>query len=206
MRCPNCGNEVPDEYQFCTKCGTNLAAARAAMAEAERQEREAAEQRQREEAERQAREAAAQQQEEAERQAREAAARQQSAEVGQQDTAAQQEAGAADLAGTAVQAAPQPAYQSQQQTYQQPVAYQIPKEFKPISMWGYFGYELLFAIPVVGFILLIVFSFGGTENRNLKNFARSYFCLLVICVILAVILGVGVGGAGLFEYFKYLKH
>ena len=36
----------------------------------------------------------------------------------------------------------------------------IPEEYRPISMWGYFGYEILFSIPCVGFILLLVFSFG----------------------------------------------
>ncbi len=64
----------------------------------------------------------------------------------------------------------------------------IPEEYKPISMWGYFGYELLFSIPLVGFILLLVFSFGGTKNVNLKNFARSYFCFLIIMVILLFII------------------
>lgn len=63
----------------------------------------------------------------------------------------------------------------------------IPDEYTPISMWGYFGYELLFAIPLVGFIMLLVFSFGGTHNKNLKNFARSYFCLMILEVILIVI-------------------
>ena len=29
-------------------------------------------------------------------------------------------------------------------------------DYQPISMWGYFGYELLFAIPCVGFVLLLV--------------------------------------------------
>ena len=53
----------------------------------------------------------------------------------------------------------------------------ISPEYKPISMWGYFGYEILFAIPCIGFILLCVFAFGGTSNINLKNFARSYFCM-----------------------------
>lgn len=63
--------------------------------------------------------------------------------------------------------------------------------FKPISMWGYFGYEILFSIPIVGFILLIVFSAGGTQNANLKNFARSYFCYyIIIAVIAAIVLGI----------------
>lgn len=72
----------------------------------------------------------------------------------------------------------------------------IPENYKPISMWGYFGYEILFSIPLIGFILLLVFSFGGTKNVNLKNFARSYFCFfiieLIITIVFAVLIGLGV--------------
>lgn len=66
----------------------------------------------------------------------------------------------------------------------------IPENYKPISMWGYFGYELLFSVPVLGLILLIVFSLGGTSNVNLKNFARSYFCYFIIIAIIIAILAV----------------
>ena len=45
----------------------------------------------------------------------------------------------------------------------------IPMEYQPISMWGYFGYEILFAIPCIGWILLLVFAFGGTRNINVRN-------------------------------------
>ena len=62
----------------------------------------------------------------------------------------------------------------------------IPKEYKPISMWGYFGYELLFSIPVAGFIILLVFACGGTSNINLKNFARSYFCYLILALAIII--------------------
>ena len=65
---------------------------------------------------------------------------------------------------------------------------QVSEELKPISMWGYFGYELLFSIPLVGFILILVFSFGGTRNINLRNFARSYFCFLIIGLIIGLII------------------
>lgn len=65
-------------------------------------------------------------------------------------------------------------------------------------MWGYFGYELLFSIPCVGFILLLIFSFGGTQNVNLKNFARSYFCLLIIAVVLFLVLAGITGGFAMF--------
>ncbi|MCR4688380.1 MAG: hypothetical protein K5745_02405 [Saccharofermentans sp.] len=64
---------------------------------------------------------------------------------------------------------------------------QIPESHRPISMWGYFGYELLFSIPLIGLICLIVFAFGGTGNVNVKNFARSYFCCLILVVIISVI-------------------
>ena len=81
-------------------------------------------------------------------------------------------------------------------------AYQDPKfDYTPISMWGYFGYELLFAIPCVGFILLLVFSFGGTKTINLRNFARSYFCLLIIVAILILIFVVLGGAAGILYRF-----
>lgn len=65
----------------------------------------------------------------------------------------------------------------------------IPAEYKPISMWGYLGYEILFSIPIIGFIVLIVFALGGTSNKNVKNFARSYFCFLIILVIAIIVFG-----------------
>ena len=58
----------------------------------------------------------------------------------------------------------------------------IPEEYKPISMWGYFGYELLFSIPCIGLIVLIVLAVSA-KNVNVKNFARSYFCFLIIFII-----------------------
>ena len=65
---------------------------------------------------------------------------------------------------------------------------------KPISMWGYFGYQILFALPVVGWILVIVFAFAS-PNVNVRNFARSYFCILI--VIVALLLFALVTGGGL---------
>lgn len=60
-------------------------------------------------------------------------------------------------------------------------------EYKPLSPWAYFGYSILFNIPVIGFILLIVFSLDSS-NINRRNYARSYWCWLVIFIILVVIL------------------
>ena len=64
--------------------------------------------------------------------------------------------------------------------------YEGESKFRPLSPWAYFGYGILFAIPVVGFILLIVFSvIDGNVNR--KNFARSYFVALLILVIALIV-------------------
>ncbi len=71
----------------------------------------------------------------------------------------------------------------------------VPAEYQPISMWGYFGYELLFSIPCIGLILLLVFSFGGTKNKNLQNFARSYFCLLIVIAVIVLIFGSAIAGS-----------
>ena len=75
--------------------------------------------------------------------------------------------------------------------------YNVPPEYKPISMWGYLGYEILFAIPLIGFILLLVFSLGGTQNVNLKNFARSYFCIFIL-IIFIVLVFLGLSGFAIF--------
>ncbi len=64
----------------------------------------------------------------------------------------------------------------------------LPEEFKPIGAWGYFGYNILFSIPLIGIIMLFVFSFGGTKNKNLRNYARSFFCGLIIYIIIIVFL------------------
>ena len=46
---------------------------------------------------------------------------------------------------------------------------------------------LLFSIPLVGFICLIVFSFDN-GNINRRNFARSYWCSLLLGIVLTVLL------------------
>lgn len=82
----------------------------------------------------------------------------------------------------------------------------LPEAYRPISMWGYFGYQILFAIPLIGFIFLLIYALGGTSNINLRNFARSYFCALIIVLVIILFLafsGIGMamltGAAGLLD-------
>lgn len=60
----------------------------------------------------------------------------------------------------------------------------LPEQYKPITMWGYLGYQIVFSIPVVGWIMIFVFAFSKDENINIRNFARSYIIFLIICTIL----------------------
>ena len=79
----------------------------------------------------------------------------------------------------------------------------IPNEYRVLSPWAYFGYSILFAIPLIGFILAIVFAFDNS-NLNRRNFARSYFCGLLIAVILIVLFAVLVG-AGMFAFSNSMR-
>ena len=92
----------------------------------------------------------------------------------------------------------QPHYQLAQ--YQQAPYQQFDPRFDytPITMWGYFGYQILFAIPIVGFICVLIFAFSA-HNINLRNFARSYFCFLIIVL---VILGIAIA-SGAFAAVSY---
>ena len=57
----------------------------------------------------------------------------------------------------------------------------------PLSAFAYFGYQVLFSIPVIGAICLIVCALFA-NNRNLRSFARSYFCKYILIAIIVVIL------------------
>ena len=72
--------------------------------------------------------------------------------------------------------------------------YNGPERFRPLSAWAYFGYTILFSIPLVGLICLIIFSLSDA-NINRRNFARSFFCALVLMLIISAILG-GLGILG----------
>lgn len=71
---------------------------------------------------------------------------------------------------------------------------QIPDEYQPMSPWAYFGYEILYAVPVVGWIFLVAHAIGA-RNINKRNFARSYFVIYVLAI--AIFLLGGLSGSGL---------
>ena len=83
--------------------------------------------------------------------------------------------------------------------------FNLPESLRPISAWGYFGYQLLFSIPCVGLIMMLIFAFGGAKNINLRNFARSYLLIYVVIIVLTVIMFV-IGGMSLAEISSRLPY
>ena len=57
------------------------------------------------------------------------------------------------------------------------------EQYRPLSPWAYFGLNILFSIPVVGFVFLIVYTFSNA-NINRRNYARSFWCSAILAMIL----------------------
>ena len=80
-----------------------------------------------------------------------------------------------------------PAYQAPVQPAPQPSVYVQPQvNSTPISPLGYIGYNILFNLPLIGIIMLFVFSFSNA-NINRKNYARSYLIVYAVIIILSIL-------------------
>ena len=73
---------------------------------------------------------------------------------------------------------------------------QLPERFRPLGAWAYFGWTILFSLPIAGLIIAIVFAVKKDGNVNLRNFARSMFCVYVIIGIL-LLLTMGTAGCSM---------
>ncbi|MBR6736853.1 MAG: hypothetical protein IKL82_00610 [Clostridia bacterium] len=69
---------------------------------------------------------------------------------------------------------------------------EIDSSLKPLSPWAYFGWSIVYSIPVVGIIALLINALTAT-NINCKNYARSFFCAFIIIVVLIIFLSVVAG-------------
>lgn len=78
--------------------------------------------------------------------------------------------------------------------------YGVSEQYRPLSPWAYFGYTILYGIPVIGIIMLVIHSFNDS-NINRRNFARSFWCIYIIAAI-AIAIGLATGAAAtLFNLF-----
>lgn len=67
--------------------------------------------------------------------------------------------------------------------------YTGPVEYKPLGAWSYFGYSILFSIPLIGLIFNLVYCFSDS-NINRRNYARSFWCAYLLVFIVAVVLAI----------------
>lgn len=56
-----------------------------------------------------------------------------------------------------------------------------------LSAWAFFGYSILFVVPVLGLIFNLIFCFNSS-NLTRRSFARSYWCWYIIVAIAAIII------------------
>ena len=82
----------------------------------------------------------------------------------------------------------------------------IPNEYRPLSAWGYVGYNILFNLPIAGLIFVIVFALDNTYIAR-RNYARSYLCLMligliiaIIAIILVLVFGISIAGLSSLNY------
>ncbi len=57
----------------------------------------------------------------------------------------------------------------------------------PMSTGQFLGTLLLMMIPIAGFILMLVWAFGGTDNLNRRNLARAKLILVAIGLVLCIL-------------------
>lgn len=65
-------------------------------------------------------------------------------------------------------------------------SFDVAPEYRPLGAWAYFGYSILFNIPILGWILIIVFSISGS-NLNRRGYARYHLITLILSLILVAV-------------------
>ena len=55
-----------------------------------------------------------------------------------------------------------------------------------MSVGGYVGSAIFMSIPVIGWLICIIWACGGCKNRNRRNYARATLVFLVIGAVFAL--------------------
>ncbi len=176
-KCSNCGFDMADDAVFCTECGTRMEAPK----------QNTTEQPQPQNAQPQNQNSAPNNQQNAQPQ------NQYSAPSSQQNAQPQNQYSAPN---SQQYAQPQNQYSApynQQYAQPQPDYYsQSPEDYAQnavVTTGAFFGLNLLFSLPAIGWIICIIMSFAP-KNKNIKNFARSKLIWIIIAIILGVICGI----------------
>ena len=65
-----------------------------------------------------------------------------------------------------------------------------------LSSWGFVGSLLLMALPIVGFILTIVWASGGAVNLNRRNLARGSLIVSGLGIAVYLIFALALASSG----------
>lgn len=177
MFCENCGNQLPDGAKFCLNCGSKVelseaadAAQGEAAAAAEAVETEAVKETDMEAA---------------------------SGSAPDQPTAPADTPQPMPEPSAPEQPKPQsvPIQPTAQSQDQRPSVTQLeastvvtkPEKVDPLPVWKFIGILILQSIPIIGLVMILVWSFSGSFNRNTRNYARAVFILGLIGFILSVV-------------------
>lgn len=98
----------------------------------------------------------------------------------------------------------QPEQMPRQESYQQnnyAPQYTVAPEHKPLSIGDYIIMMILVAIPIVGFIMLLVWAISSNTNKNKKNYAIATLIMMAIGVVVVILFGTVI--AGLFSSMAY---
>ncbi len=75
------------------------------------------------------------------------------------------------------------------------------RDCTPLSPWAYFGLNILYSIPIVGLVFLFIHAIGA-NNINKRNYARSFFCVLIIAGIILLIMAISGTLSAFLEFLK----
>ena len=68
------------------------------------------------------------------------------------------------------------------------------RQFKSLTIGDWLITFLIQAIPIVGFIMLFVWAFGGDTHPSKKTWAQATLIFMVIIVVFTIILFILLGG------------
>ena len=57
-----------------------------------------------------------------------------------------------------------------------------------VGAWGFVGYAIVMALPIIGLIMAIVWAVSTSGSLNRRNFARAMLLLCAIGIALSILL------------------
>ncbi len=184
--CTECGTQLKDGIKFCTECGAAAPEAKSAAAPAPQTQKPQPQPTEQQNV----------QSQQAPPQPR------QQAYVPPQNAAPQQAYAQPQQTYAHPQHYAQPAYQQPVYAQSAPAYAQAPTEASPgpdshyglISTWGYIGIMLLLCIPIIGFILMIVWACGGCRKYQKRNLCRAMLIFMAVSLVISLIFSFAIKG------------